>query len=190
MNLREKDVQLPLINEKIRALQLQVIDQHGTNIGIISRREALELAQEADLDLVLLSDGGAEGIPIVKIMDFGKASYEKKKKKAEARKHQKVIKVKEVKIRPKIGEHDFVHKMDQFLEFIKEGMRVKITLVFRGRENISKENLGNEIFKRVEKYLNDQGIGRNVTQEGDSKMGQSWSRVYFLKKASGSAPTA
>jgi translation initiation factor IF-3 len=184
MNLKEKDTQaqLPLINEKIRAPQLQVIDHNGVNVGVLTRREALDIAEDADLDLVLLAEDGGAGVPVAKIMDFGKAVYEKKKKKAEARKHQKVIKVKELKLRPKIGEHDFNHKLGQFIEFIKDGMRVKVTISFRGRENISKESLGQELFKRVENAFNEHGIGRNIGQEGDSRMGQSWSRVYFLKK--------
>lgn len=181
MKEKKENTALPLINERIRAPQLQVIDQEGVNIGVIPRVKALEMADEVGLDLVLLSEEGSEGVPIVKIMDFGKASYEKKKKRAEARKHQKVIKIKEIKIRPKIGDHDLHHKIDQFSEFLREGMRVKITLCFRGRENISKESLGNDLFKKVEQGLHDQGLAKNLIQEGDAKIGQSWSRVYFLK---------
>lgn len=181
--MKEKKDILPTINERIRAPQLQLIGADGTNVGIVSRKEAFDMAEEAQMDLVLLSEEGGEGVPVVKIMDFGKASYEKKKKRSEARKHQKVIKIKEIKIRPKIGEHDLKHKMDQLVEFLKEGMRVKITLCFRGRENASKEILGSDLFRKVENALQDEGIAKSVAQEGDSKIGQSWSRVYFLKPA-------
>lgn len=180
-NLKEKKDNLPLINERIRALQVQVIDHNGANIGVVSRSEALEMAEEAHLDLVLLSEEGSEGVPVVKIMDFGKASYEKKKKKSEARKHQKVIKVKEIKVQPKIGEHDFRRKIVQLMGFLQEGMRVKVTLSFRGRENASRENLGGDLFKKIEQGLHDEGLAKNLMQEGDAKIGKSWSRVYFLK---------
>jgi translation initiation factor IF-3 len=181
VSLKDKKDIAPLINDRIRAAQLQVIDQDGVNIGVISRIKALELADDVGLDLVMLSEEGADGVPIVKIMDFGKASYEKKKKKAEARKHQKVVKIKEIKIRPKIGGHDFSHKLDQLIDFLKEGMRVKITLCFRGRENITKEAVGSDLFKKIESELNEHGLAKLVLQEGDTKIGQSWSRVYFMK---------
>ena len=102
--------------------------------GILSRDEALKLARQADLDLVLLSEKGGEGQPVVKIMDFGKALYAKKKQLAEAKKHQKVIEVKELKLRPKIGEHDYQTKMNQAIQFLKEGKHLKVTLMFKGRE--------------------------------------------------------
>ena len=83
----------------------------------------------------MIVESGKEGVPVVKIMDFGKALYEKKKKQHEAKKHQKLIQVKEVKISPKIGEHDFQTKMRQAMDFLNEGKRLKITLFFKGREN-------------------------------------------------------
>lgn len=179
---REKKEAAPLINERIRAPQVQLITQDGTNIGIISRREALQMAEEAHLDLVMLSEDGAEGVPIVKIMDFGKAVYERKKKRAESKKHQKVIQVKEIKIRPKISEHDFQTKMNQAAQFLNDGKRVKVTLCFRGRENVTKQERGSEVFEKVDKAFQDRGLHKNITTEGgDVKMGQLWSRVYYLK---------
>ncbi len=173
----------PLINEKIRAATMQVITLDGANLGVKSRYEALRMAEEASLDLVLLSETGSMGVPVVKIMDFGKELYERKKKKTEAKKHQRVIEVKEIKIRPKIGEHDYQTKMKQATQFLEDGKRVKITLCFRGRENVSKEERGSEIFQRVEQTFHDLGFAKSLAHEGDSRMGQAWSRVYFLKSS-------
>src|SRR5271170_3573826 len=94
--------QLPLMNDKIRAPKVQLITHDGQNVGIVSRDEALQKANSVELDLVMIAEVGNDGVPVVKIMDFGKASYEKKKKSAESKKHQKVIQIKEIKVRPKI----------------------------------------------------------------------------------------
>ena len=115
----------------------------------MTRGDALKIAQEAGLDLVMIAEEGREGVPVAKIMDFGKALYEKKKKQHEAKKHQKVIQIKEVKMGPKIGEHDFQTKMRQAIDFLKEGKRVKITLFFKGRENATKIERGTELFDKI-----------------------------------------
>jgi len=114
-------------------------------------------------------------------MDFGKALYEKKKKLAKAKKHQKVIQVKEVKMRPKISEHDFLTKIRRMVEFLRDGKRVKVTLSFRGRENILKAEHGAGIFEKVDKTLDDMGLAGSFAHEGESSMGQLWSRIYYLK---------
>jgi len=171
----------PMINERIRAPQMQVIASDGENVGILTRADALRMAEHESLDLVLLSERGAEGVPVVKIMDFGKALYEKKKKLAKAKKHQKVIQIKEIKMRPKISEHDFITKIKHAVEFLKEGKRVKVTLSFRGRENILKMERGAEIFAKVDKALEDMGLAGAFAVEGESSMGQLWSRIYYLK---------
>lgn len=173
----------PQINEKIRVPQVQLITHEGDNRGTVSRGEALRLAEEAGLDLVVISDKGDGTAPIAKIMDFGKSLYEKKKKQAESKKHQKVIQVKEIKIRPKIGDHDYLTKMNQAVQFLKEGKRVKVTLFFRGRENATKNERGLEIFERVTQTLEDAGFGKNLVQESDAQAGQAWSRIYYLKTA-------
>src|SRR5438045_3244557 len=136
--LKEKKENTQLINHQIRAEQVQLITQDGENIGIVSRSQALRQAEEAGLDLVLIAI--KDDIPIVKIMDFGKSLYEKKKKTIEAKKHQKVIQVKEVKMSPKIGEHDYQTKIKQAVQFLTTGKRVKITLSFRGREMATKRS--------------------------------------------------
>ncbi len=172
---------LPAINERIRAEQVQLITETGENIGTISTKEALVMAERVDLDLVVIAESGKGGIPVTKIMDFGKVLYEKKKKLAEAKKHQKVIQVKEIKIRPKIGEHDYETKMKRALQFLKSGKRVKITLLFRGRENITKEERGRELFEQVDKTFRAFELGNDLVKEADKRIGQFWSRVYYLK---------
>lgn len=181
--LKDKRVRrdAPMINERIRATSMQVITHEGNNIGVISRADALQIASDANLDLVLLSEGGDDGVPVVKIMDFGKALYEKKKKQAKAKKQQKVIQVKEVKMRPKISDHDFMTKIKQVAQFLREGKRVKITLSFRGRENAQRGERGTELFNRINAVLEEQECGGKVAHEQDSSMGQFWSRVYYIK---------
>jgi len=171
----------PLINQHIRAENVQLITQDGENIGVISRNQALRQAEEAGLDLVLISQAGKEGIPVVKIMDFGKVLYEKKKKSIEAKKHQKVIQVKEIKMNPKIGEHDYQTKIKQAVQFLTSGKRVKITLSFKGREMTTKEVRGAELFAKIEKSFEEQDWATDLAQEQDSKMGKMWSRIYYLK---------
>jgi len=171
------------INEDIRANQVQLINQDGENVGVVSRREALKLAQEADLDLVQIAESGSKGVPVVKIMDFGKVLYERKKKHVEAKKKQKVIQIKEVKLRPKIGEHDYQTKMKRGLEFLNAGKHLKVTLMFRGREIASKHERGQELFERIEKTFEEHGILDKLVREKDSRAGQFWSRVYYVKSA-------
>ncbi len=180
-NNKEKRDTGPSLNERIRAPRLQIIAEDGRNLGTVSRGEALRLAQEAGLDLVLISDEGREGVPVAKVMDFGKALYEKKKKQHEAKKHQKVIQVKEIKIGAKIGEHDFQTKLRQAMDFLKEGKRVKFTLFFRGRENATRLERGAEIFDKIHKTFEEHDLLKNIGHEGDSRLGSLWSRIYFLK---------
>jgi translation initiation factor IF-3 len=177
--LKERRESTQLINHQIRAEHVQLITQDGENVGIISRNQALRQAEEAGLDLVLIAV--KDDTPVVKIMDFGKMLYEKKKKTIETKKHQKVIQVKEVQMNPKIGEHDYQTKIKQVIQFLTTGKRVKITLSFRGRELATKEVRGSELFNKIQKSFDDQGITQNLVQEQDSKIGKTWSRVYYLK---------
>jgi translation initiation factor IF-3 len=179
--LKDKKENAPLINHQIRAEHVQLITQDGENIGTISKSQALRQAEEAGLDLVLIAQSGKDGIPVVKIMDFGKVIYEKKKKTIEAKKHQKVIQVKEVKMNPKIGEHDYQTKIKQAVQFLTTGKRVKITLSFRGREIATKEARGTELFTKIEKSFAEHDWASNLVQEQDAKMGKMWSRIYYLK---------
>jgi len=179
--LKERRESAPLINQQIRAENVQLITQDGENIGIISRNQALRQAEEAGLDLVLIAQTGKEGVPVVKIMDFGKVLYEKKKKTIEAKKHQKVIQVKEIKMSPKIGEHDYQTKIKQAIQFLTSGKRVKITLSFRGREIATKEARGSELFTKIQQSFEDNDLASNLVQEQDAKIGKMWSRIYYLK---------
>lgn len=171
-----------LINEKIRFPRVQLITQDGQNIGIVSRDEMLSLATQAGLDAVVIAEQGAQGVPVVKIMDFGKAQYAKKKKMAEAKKRQKVIQVKEIKMKPKIAEHDYQTKMNQAIEFLQEGKRVKITLEFKGRELATRDDRGKEFFEKINNTLTQAGLLDQVAQEQEAAMGKVWSRIYYLKQ--------
>src|SRR5258708_793436 len=115
------------LNEMITATKLQVISHDGRNLGILMRDAALKLAQEVGLDLVVLSDKEGE-VPIAKIMDYGKSLYAKKKQQTSSRKKQKIIQVKEVQIRHKIGQHDFDTKINKVREFLESEKHVKIVL--------------------------------------------------------------
>lgn len=180
--IKKEQAPTTLINDKIRAPQVQLITHEGENIGTVSRFDALKRAEHAGLDLVMISETGKDGIPVVKIMDFGKVAYEKKKKQTESKKHQKVILVKEIKMSPKIGEHDYLTKIKQALQFLNEGKRVKLTVFFKGREMVTKEERGNEIFAKIDKSFEASGLSSDdLLAEKDAKLGQLWSRVYYLK---------
>lgn len=179
---KRPDINAPMINEKIRFERMQLITHDGKNLGIVSREDALREARFAGLDLVIIAESGADGVPVAKVLDFGKALYAKKKQLGEAKKHQKVIQVKELKLRPKIAEHDYQTKMNQCLQFLEEGKRVKITLTFRGREIAMKEDRGTELFDKIQKTVDEAGFAKNLVQEKDTKTPQLWSRVYYLKK--------
>ena len=174
--MKDKKEQLPLTNEQIQAKKLQLITNEGENVGIVSRDEALRMAATAGLDLVLLAEHGKEGVPVAKIMNIGKVLYEKKKKK----KQQKTIQIKEIKMRPKIGEHDFFTKIKQAGQFLADNKRVKITLSFRGREVLTKDERGSEFFQKINKSFEDLGL-KNIAYEKDVNIGQFWSRIYYLK---------
>lgn len=178
---QRRDIGTPLMNERIRAPMVQLIGPTGENVGIVSKNEALRMAVDANLDLVMIAERGKEGVPVTKIMDFGKSLYEKKKKQAEAKKHQKVIQVKEVKMSPKIGEHDYQTKIKQAVDFLKSGKRVKVTLFFRGRENATRNERGPELFAKIEQSFGEHGLTTNLTREGESTMGSTWSRIYYVK---------
>lgn len=173
-----------LINEHIRYPRLQVITAEGQNLGVISRYDALAKSHEAGLDLVIISDQGAEGAPVAKIMDFGKSLYAKKKKQSAAKKHQKVIQVKEMKVRPKIGEHDLMTKLNQAIQFLQEGKRVKLTVELKGREMFLGQDRGKELFERIAATFAQAGIKNLVTEiEGrkDIKSGMHLTRLYYIK---------
>jgi translation initiation factor IF-3 len=136
----------PRVNERIRAPEIRLIGADGENIGVITPDKAMQLAEEAGLDLVEISPNATP--PVAKIMDFGKYKYETQKKESEARKKQKVIEIKEIKFRPNTDTHDYDVKMRSVMKFLQGGDKVKITLRFRGREMAHAE-LGRKLLERV-----------------------------------------
>ncbi len=170
-----------VVNEKIRFEKLQVISSEGENLGVISRSEALRLAQNDNLDLVLLAEKGKEDYPVAKIMDYGKVAYEKKKQLMKAKKKQVVIQIKEIRLSPKIGEHDFKTKMNQAIGFLNEGKHLKVSLIFKGREIATKEERGRELLDKIESYFHQAGLAK-LGHDKESKIGKFWSRTYYLKK--------
>jgi len=138
----------PKANGEIRSAEIQLIDANGDNRGTVATEEALEIAREAGLDLVEISPSAKP--PICKILDFGKFKYQAQKKAAEARKKQKTIEVKEIKMRPNIDTHDYEVKMKAMHRFFDQGDKVKFTIRFRGREMAHKE-LGRNLLERVQK---------------------------------------
>lgn len=150
---------------------------------MVDRRDALNLAREAALDLVLIAEKGGEGFPVAKIMDYGKELYNRKKKLAEAKKHQKVIQIKEIKMRPKIGEHDYQTKLNQGIGFLESGKKLKITLLFRGREMANKQERGRELFDKIGRTFEERGLLERIIEDKEVKAGSAWSKVFSLKNA-------
>ena len=140
----------PRVNEEIRSPQVRLIDQDGEMLGVMSAREALIRAYDVGLDLLEISPNAVP--PVVKILDYGKYKYEQQKKANEARKRQKVVEIKEIKVRPNIDDHDYDVKMRQMKDFIGEGDKVKVTLRFRGRE-MAHQDLGLKVLDRIRTEL-------------------------------------
>jgi translation initiation factor IF-3 len=136
----------PRINEEIGVMRVRLVDQRGQMVGVIGRNEALTMAANAGLDLVEIAPNADP--PVCKILDFGKYKYEEQKKKNEARKKQKIIEVKEIKLRPGIDDHDYEVKRRSMVKFIEEGDKVKVTMRFRGRE-LAHQELGMDVLMRV-----------------------------------------
>jgi translation initiation factor IF-3 len=136
----------PRVNDEIRAPQVRLIDADGEMQGVMSARDAWLRAQAVGLDLLEISPNADP--PVVKILDFGKFKYEQQKKKNEAKKKQKVIEIKEIKVRPNIDENDYQVKMRAMKSFIGEGDKVKVTLRFRGRE-MAHQEIGVRVLERI-----------------------------------------
>lgn len=134
------------MNERIRSPEIRLIGADGENVGVVTPARAMQMAEEAGLDLVEISPNAEP--PVCKIMDFGKYKYETQKREAEARKKQKIIEIKEIKFRPGTDDHDYQVKMRAVLKFLGEGDKVKVTLRFRGRE-MAHQDLGLELLHRV-----------------------------------------
>jgi len=150
---RDKDSS-PRINDMIDSSQVRLIDHTGDNKGIVDIQEAESLALEVGLDLVEISPGASP--PVCKIMDFGKYKYEQQKKATEARKNQKTIEVKEIKVRPNIDTHDYDVKMRSIRKFLDNGDKVKVTLRFRGRE-MAHQDIGRELLYKISDEIDELG---------------------------------
>ena len=157
------------MNEKIRSKEVRLIDENGNNHGVVPTAKALEMADDAGLDLVVISPNQAP--PVAKILDYGKYKYDMAKKAKEAKKKQHVVEVKEVKVRYKIDVHDYEVRLKNVRKFISQGNKVKIVVMLRGRE-MQHSNLAFELAERfLADFANDpiqvekkpQLEGRNVT---------------------------
>ena len=146
LNYRAKKDTGPRTNEQITASEVRVISSTGAQLGIISIREALNHAEDEGFDLVEVSPDAKP--PVCKILDYGKLKYREQKSKKEAKKKQKTIEIKEIKIRPGINKHDYEVKVKAFHKFIKGGNKVKVSMRFRGRE-MEHQNLGVDLLKRL-----------------------------------------
>ena len=142
--VRENDG--PRINREIKAKEVRLINYNGENAGVVSLAEALKIAQEVGLDLIEISPQVTP--PVCKVLDYGKYKYEMQKKKNEAKKNQKVVSIKELKLRPMIDTHDYEVKVKQAKKFLAQGDIVKFTMLYKGRE-MSANDLGKEILNKL-----------------------------------------
>ncbi|MET9117764.1 translation initiation factor IF-3 [Streptomyces longwoodensis] len=154
----------PRINDRIRVPEVRLVGPSGEQVGIVPLAKALELAQEYDLDLVEVAANARP--PVCKLMDYGKFKYESAMKAREARKNQAHTVIKEMKLRPKIDPHDYDTKKGHVVRFLKQGDKVKITIMFRGREQ-SRPELGYRLLQRLAEDVQDLGfVESNPKQDG------------------------
>jgi translation initiation factor IF-3 len=172
---KRRNRDLPQINERIRFPKIRVIDVDGAQLGVITPQEALRLAEERGLDLVLVSDKADP--PVCRIMDYGKYKFELEKKAREAKKKQHTADVKEVKMRYKIEEHDYQVRVNQAERFLKSGDKVKATITFRGRE-IQHSDLAEELLKRMATDLQELA----EVQQAPKKEGRNMMMLLSPKK--------
>ncbi len=143
------------MNHEIKAREVRLIGADGKQLGVMPLREALRYAQEANLDLVKIASNAKP--PVCKVMDFGKYKYEQSKREKEARKNQKVINVKEIRMNPTIDEHDFQVRLKNTLKFLQEGNKVKVSIRFRGRQ-MAHTKLGEEVLNKMAENIKEYGI--------------------------------
>lgn len=152
------------MNEEIKAKEVRLVSETGEQLGIMHPKEALSIALSKGLDMVEVAPGAKP--PVCKIMDLGKYKYEQSKREREARKKQRIINVKEVKLRPNIEDHDFNVKTKNAIRFLQDGDKVKVTIMFRGRE-LSHPELGRELLSRVAALVQEMAvIEKNPKLEG------------------------
>lgn len=156
------------INEGIRAREVRVIDETGQQLGVMELQEALKIAREKGIDLIQIAESAIP--PVCRLCEYGKYKYETEKKERLLKKKQKVVEVKEVRIRPQIGEHDLQIKFRNIKRFLEEGDRVKVSIVFKGRE-MEHQEIGSKILQRLEAELGSLFIVEQQPRlEGTSKI--------------------
>ena len=152
------------LNDEITADKIRLISEKGEQLGIVSLEAALEQTRESGLDLIEIAPNGRP--PVCKMVDYGKLKYEKKKKQQQSKKKQHVIKIKEIRLRPRIEEHDLMTKLNQGRKFLSNGAKLKVTLMFRGRE-LSRIDLGRNVMERVLEELADIAeVEKDIPLEG------------------------
>ena len=149
-------------NQAIVAPEVFVIDSEGQQLGVLKLQNALQHAESAGLDLVEVAPKAEP--PVCRVMDYGQFKYQLSKRQHEAKKNQKVVHLKEIKLRPKIEEHDFQFKLKHAMQFLEDGNKVKVTVQFRGRE-ITHRELGEQLIARFS-----EGVGETATIEGEVKL--------------------
>ena len=147
------------VNRQIRAHEVRLIDENGEQKGVMKTFDAIHMAEEAGLDLVEVSPNANP--PVCKILDFGTYRYELEKKQRDAKKNQAVIKVKEIRMQPKIDKHDLETKSKFIAEFLTEGNKVKVSIRFRGRE-LAHPELGKDVLDRILEILSENGVQYNL----------------------------
>jgi len=150
--LNIKDLQ---INEQIRDREVRLIDSNGDQVGVVPINKAQAIAFDRKLDLVKVAPNAKP--PVCRVMDYGKYKYEQAKKEKEARKNQKIINIKEVRLSPRIEEHDLTVKSNQAIKFLKNGDKVKVTVRFRGRE-LGHTEIGREVLKQFAELTSEVGV--------------------------------
>ncbi len=170
------------MNDGIRAREVRVIDEDGTQLGIMQIRDARRVAEEKNLDLVNVAPTARP--PVCRIMDYGKFKYEQSKKEKEARKNQKIVLLKEVRMSPNIEEHDFQVKLKNVLKFLEEGDKVKISVRFRGRE-ITHSSIGQQVLMKLA-----QAAGEKAVVERFPKLEGRSMVMILAPKAPTASPSA
>ena len=157
----------PRINDQIRSREVRLVGPEGEQVGIVTLERALQLAADVDLDLVEVAPMARP--PVCKLMDFGKFKYESALKAREARRNQQQTVIKEMKLRPKIDSHDYETKKGHVLRFLKAGDKVKVTIMFRGREQ-SRPELGFRLLRKLEEEIGDYGFVESQAKQDGRNM--------------------
>ena len=174
------------VNERIGVREVRLVDEDGKQIGVVETKQALEMAQERDLDLVEVAPDSRP--PVARLLDYSKYKYEQEQKAKAARKHQQQINVREIKLRPKIADHDYATKKGHVERFLRGGDKVKVTIMFRGREQAHPER-GRALLTRLFDDLDGLGVvEQNPLQEGRNMhmlLAPSKEAIRDAKKAKG-----